>query len=242
MKHYGLIGKSLEHTFSPDFFKKFFQENGIHADYRIFELETLMNCREVLENLDGCNVTIPYKEAIIPFLDDLSLEAKAIGAVNVVQNFNGKLIGHNSDAFGFHNSIKPFLTNRHERAIVFGTGGASKAVSYVLKGIGVDVIFISRNPSAENEFHYNEVNENMLRACKLIINTTPIGMFPNVSEAMDLPYEALTVEHLLVDLIYNPEKTKFLAEGEKQGAAILNGVSMLREQALKSFEIWSRDV
>jgi len=241
MKHFGLIGKSLAHTFSPSFFKKYFQENGIDADYRTFELETLVNCREVLENLDGCNVTIPYKEAIIPFLDELSPEATAIGAVNVIQNLNGKLIGRNSDAFGFHNSIKPFLTNRHERAIIFGTGGASKAVAYVLKGIGVDVIFISRNPTAENQFHYDEVNENMVRACKLIVNTTPIGMFPNDSETIDLPYEALTTEHLLVDLIYNPEKTNFLAEGEKHGAAILNGVSMLREQALKSYEIWNRN-
>ena len=239
MKKFGLIGKSLEHSFSPGFFKKYFEENEIDASYELIELKSLERCRGKIETFDGCNVTIPYKETIIPFLDELTDEAEAIGAVNTILNKEGKLIGHNTDAFGFHNSIKPFLTNEHERAIVFGTGGASKAVEYILKKIGLNVIFISRNPSGEDQFSYEEINENMVKVCKLIVNTTPVGMYPNDSELIDLPYESLTPSHLLVDLIYNPAKTKFLNEGEKNGATILNGLTMLKEQALKSYEFWN---
>lgn len=239
MKRYGLIGKHLEHSFSPSFFKKYFEDNGISARYELIELSSLDGCREKILEFDGCNVTIPYKESIIPHLDELTDEAKAIGAVNTILNDGGKLIGHNTDSFGFHNSIKPFLTNEHERAIILGTGGASKAAEYVLKTIGLNIIFISRNPSAENEFSYEDVNENMIKACKLIVNTTPVGMHPNESELIELPYMSLTPSHLLVDLIYNPVKTRFLEEGEKSGATILNGLTMLKEQALKSYEFWS---
>ncbi len=240
MKTYGLIGRSLGHSFSKSFFEYYFHENSINAKYENFELESIDMVVDLFKkDISGFNVTIPYKEAIIPFLDELSEEVKEIGAVNVVQIVDGKKIGYNTDAFGFHQSIKPFLTNRHERAIVFGTGGASKAIEYVLKGIGVEVIFVSRNPTGADQFHYNEVNHHMLQACKLLVNTTPIGTFPEVNEFHDIPYSFLSQEHLVVDLVYNPEKTKFLEYAESEGAMILNGKSMLREQALKSWKIWS---
>lgn len=239
MKQYGLLGKTLKHSFSKSFFTDFFNENGIDAVYQNFELQSKEEIPALLKQpLFGLNVTIPYKETIIPFLDELSSEASAIGAVNCVQFNNGKTIGHNTDAYGFHQSIKPFLTNKHERAIIFGTGGASKAVVYVLKQIGIDCIFISRNPTEENQFPYSEINEYMLNACKLIVNCTPIGMFPNVNETIDLPYEQLTNEHLVVDLIYNPKKTVLLQKSEIAGAQILNGETMLKQQALKAWEIW----
>jgi len=242
MKKYGLIGKSLGHSFSPTFFKDYFEEHRIDAQYELIELDSLDGCREKILEFDGCNVTIPYKEEIIPFLDELSEEALAIGAVNVVEAKNDNLIGHNSDAFGFHQSIKPFLTSAHERALILGTGGASKAVVNVLKNIGLDIFYLSRNPVGENQFSYDDVNQQMIASCKMIVNTTPIGMYPNTEDLIPIPYDFLTEEHLLVDLIYNPRKTRFLYEGEANGATILNGETMLKEQALKSYRIWNKDV
>jgi shikimate dehydrogenase len=239
MKHYGLIGESLAHSFSKSFFTNYFRENDIDADYQNIELPNLASLSEQFSKFNGFNVTIPYKEAVVSKLDELSEEAKAIGAVNVIQIVNGKTIGHNTDAYGFHQSIKPFLTNRHERALILGTGGASKAVAYILRSLGIDVVYLSRNPKAANEFGYDEANEHMMNACKLIVNTTPVGTFPNVQDKINLPYEYLTDEHLLIDLIYNPEKTEFLKAGEANGATILNGHSMLRHQALRSYEIWT---
>lgn len=240
MKTYGLIGEKLDHSFSKSFFEDYFLKNSINAQFVNFELENITLIKNVFEQpISGLSVTIPYKETIIPFLDDLSVEAKEIGAVNVVQFINGKRIGHNSDAYGFQQSIKPFLTNKHERALILGTGGASKAVEFVFKNIGIDVLFCSRNPKAKNEFPYSDLNENMLKACKVIVNSTPIGTFPNVNESIDIPFEFLTTEHLVVDLIYNPSKTKFLQNSEKFGATILNGESMLKEQALQAFKIWT---
>lgn len=242
MKKYGLIGQSLGHSFSPKFFKEFFEKHKINATYELIELKELKGCRDVMGAYHGCNVTIPYKEAIIQHLDELSPEARAIGAVNVVANKNGYLIGHNTDAFGFHQSIKPFLTNRHERALILGTGGASRAVAFVFKQIGLDVFYISRNPSGENQFSYHDINENMINSCKVVVNTTPVGMYPNEEELILLPYSSLTDEHLLVDLIYNPIKTRFLQEAEAQGATILNGATMLKEQALKAYRVWNNNV
>jgi len=183
-------------------------------------------------------VTIPYKEAIIPFLDEVDPVARKIGAVNTIKVEGDKWVGYNTDAFGFHQSIKPFLTNKHERAIVFGTGGASKAICYILDKIGVDIIQISRSPS-EGQFAYDEVNEIMVSNCKLIVNTTPVGMFPNINDCIDMPFNALSEEHLVVDLIYNPEKTMLLRKAEAKGSAILNGASMLKEQALAAYKIWN---
>lgn len=239
MKKYGLIGKHLQHSFSPGFFADYFRENNINARYELIEVDNLESIRERISGFDGCNVTIPYKEQILPYLDEITDVAREIGAVNTIGIKDGKLIGHNTDAYGFHNSIKPFLSNKHERAMIIGTGGASKAVRYILESIGVDVIYISRNPEGDNQFSYEEINENMLRACKLVVNTTPVGMFPDVDGLISIPYSELTPDHLLVDLIYNPEKTLFLQKGEENGAMILNGMTMLKEQALKSYEFWN---
>lgn len=238
-KLYGLLGKSLAHSFSKSFFTGFFEQNSINASYENFEAETKDAIPEVLQQpLSGLNVTIPYKETVIDFLDTLSPEAKAIGAVNCIQFRNGTTTGHNTDAYGFHQSIKPFLTNKHERAIILGTGGASKAIVYVLKQIGIDCIFISRTPVGEDQFGYSDINEHMLNACKLIVNCTPTGMYPHVEECIALPFSHLTSEHLVVDLIYNPRKTMLLQKSEEAGAQILNGETMLKQQALAAWKIW----
>lgn len=241
-KIYGLLGKSLKHSFSPDFFKSFFLENKIDAEYRLFEIADIKQVKRVFDlNPSGLNVTIPYKEEIINYLDELDESAKVVGAVNVVAFENGKRIGYNSDVYGFHQSIKPFLTFHHERALIFGTGGASKAVAHVFKSIGLDVIYVSRKPNKDlNHFHYSDVNEAMIKACKVIVNSTPVGMYPNINESISIPFQALTEDHLVIDLIYNPPLTKFLSNAQESGATILNGGSMLREQALKSWEIWNK--
>lgn len=240
MRHFGLIGAKLGHSFSKGFFTDLFTKQEIQADYSNFELTAIDEVQPLLDGrLSGFNVTIPYKEAILPYLDELSEEAKQIGAVNTVKISNGKSIGYNTDAFGFHQSIKPFLTNQHERALIFGTGGASKAVAFIFKQIGLDVLYVSRGEKGGNVFGYEDVNEHMLRACKVIVNTTPVGMYPNVDDLLPLPYEALTEDHLVIDLIYNPEETAFLSRAKAAGAVTLNGASMLKEQALKAWSIWN---
>ena len=241
MLKFGLLGKSLSHSFSKTFFTDLFQKNNIEGEYVNFEVPSIDDISEILndENLKGLNITIPYKQEIVPYLDKLSDEALKIGAVNVVQFKDGLKIGHNTDAFGFHQSIKPFLTNLHERAIIIGTGGASKAVEYVFKSLGIDVIFISRNPEKENQFGYDEINEHMLKACKVIVNCTPVGTFPNIEDCIPFPFEYLSQDHLVVDLIYNPKQTVLLRKSKEFGATTLNGESMLHQQALKAWEIWN---
>jgi shikimate dehydrogenase len=241
MKKYGLIGKSLGHSFSPGFFNSFFEQHGIEAQYKLIELDSI---ERVKPNLDGAyhglNVTIPYKEAIIPFLDELSTEAKVIGAVNTIVFNKGKSIGFNTDAFGFQQSIKPFLTFEHERALILGTGGSSKAVAHVLKNLGIQVNFLSRKEQGPNIYPYSQVNEAMLGACKLIVNCTPVGMFPH-TDACPLPLvDGIGSSHLVVDLIYNPDETMLLKEAKSRGAATLNGLPMLKAQALKSWELWNQ--
>lgn len=241
MQRFGLIGKTLSHSFSPAFFEDYFLKNNIDASYELFELPKISDIETVFkQEISGLNVTIPYKEAVIPFLDELDEVAKTIGAVNVIAFKNGKKIGFNTDAFGFQQSIKPFLTFKHERALILGTGGASKAVEFVFKSIGIDVNYVSRNSEGKaKHFSYDDINEHMLNACKVIVNCTPVGTFPAIDEQPNFPYQFLSPDHLVIDLIYNPAKTKFLQNAEAQGAMILNGASMLREQALKSWEIWN---
>ena len=237
---FALLGKTLGYSFSKKFFTEHFAKTAIEATYENIELADISDVKNILtHNFNGFNVTIPYKESIIPFLDEISPEAKVIGAVNTIAIRNGKSIGYNTDAFGFQQSIKPFLTNLHEKALILGTGGASKAVAFVLKNIGIDVLYVSRNPTKPNEFSYNDINENMLRACKLIVQTTPVGTFPSITDCPVFPFQHLTSEHLVVDLIYNPSETLFLHQAKQAGATILNGESMLKEQALKSWEIWT---
>jgi shikimate dehydrogenase len=252
-KTYGLIGYPLTHSFSKKYFtEKFEKENITDCEYNLYSLSTIHQLPELLKDnpeIGGLNVTIPYKESVIPFLNELDPVAKAIGAVNcikVIQSANNqapKLIGYNTDVFGFRQSIKPFLEKRHERALILGTGGASKAVAYVLKEIGLDCYFITRHKthaSGPNTFLYEELNEYMLNAIKLIINTTPVGMFPNVKEAPPIPYDLITPSHLLYDLVYNPAETEFLKRGKEKGAETINGLSMLQQQAEEAWRIWNK--
>lgn len=240
MPEFGLIGKTLGYSFSKTYFEDKFRRENLDSTFKNFELTEISEIESVfsISDLKGLSVTIPYKQVIIPYLDQLSEEAAEIGAVNCISFQNGKKTGHNTDAFGFHQMIKPFLTNEHERAIILGTGGASKAVAYVLKKIGLNVIWISRNPQ-NGEFPYDAINEHMLRACKVVVNCTPLGTFPDVDACVPFPFEYLTESHLCIDLIYNPEETKFLRESRIHGAATLNGLSMLKEQANKAWEIWN---
>ena len=243
MRTFGLIGKSLVHSFSKDFFTNLFEKESIAAEYKNFELTNISEFKNVLiqePNLAGLNVTIPYKVEIIPYLDKLSLEAEAVGAVNTIVMENNQTIGYNTDVFGFQQSIKPFLTFQHERALILGTGGAAKAIAYVLKSIGLEVLYASRNPDNKHEFSYDDINEYMLNACKLVVNCSPLGTFPNLDESPKFPYEFLSEEHLIVDLIYNPEKTIFLRKSQEFGATTLNGKAMLEQQALKSWELWNK--
>jgi shikimate dehydrogenase len=238
-RKFGLLGKKLGHSYSESFFTEYFAIHGIDAEYRNYEIETINKLPDIFQlELSGLNVTIPFKESVIPYLDELSPEAQAIGAVNVISLRHGKKIGFNTDAYGFHQSIKPFLLNLHERALVLGSGGAAKAVKFVLKNIGLDVIQVSRSPSGE-QFCFEDINSHMVRACKLIVQCTPVGMHPYDQACLSFPFEFLSSEHLVVDLIYNPEKTIFLNCAEQFGATILNGTSMLKEQALRSWELWN---
>jgi len=242
MKQFGLIGKQLSHSFSPTFFTDFFQKKGIDAHYAAYELQEISDFPQLMKDqvFGGLNITIPYKTAIIPFLDELDPLAKEIQAVNVIAFENGKTKGYNTDVHGFQQSIKPFLTFHHERALIFGTGGGSKAVAHVFKSLGIDVIFVSQTESSlSNHFTYADVNEHMIAACKVIVNCTPLGMFPYVDSAVELPYASLSEEHLLIDLVYNPEETLFMKQGRANGATAMNGLSMLQHQALKSWEIWN---
>lgn len=243
MKTYGLIGKTLGHSFSKSFFEAFFETQKTKAQFLNYELNEIGEIQQVFGSQpSGLSVTMPYKEAIIPFLDGLSQEAEQIGAVNCVQFLGDRKIGHNTDAFGFHQSVKPFLTNKHERAMIMGTGGASKAVAHVLKSLGIDVIYITRNPNGTRQFGYDEINHHMLNACKLIVNCTPIGTYPNIQEEVILPYEFLTEDHLVVDLIYNPPMTRLLENSKNAGATVLNGEAMLKHQAMRSWKIWNNEL
>lgn len=243
MIKFGLIGQKLEHSYSQSFFREYFQKNKIDADYLNLEfpsnneLETFF--KEEIFEYKGLNVTIPYKESVLQCIDELTTEATSIGAINTIKIANNTIIGHNTDCFGFHQMIKPFITSQHQKAMIIGTGGASKSVAYVLKSIGIDVLFISRKKVGKNIFEYSDINKYMLQACKCIINTTPVGMYPNNQECIKFPFEFLTSEHLVIDLIYNPEETLFLKKAKEHNATILNGQTMLREQAFESWKFWS---
>ena len=239
-KIYGLIGKSLNHSFSQRYFRSNFDLEGVRSDYLNYELNSIHEVEAVFNTpkLAGLNVTIPYKQKIIPFLDELSAEAATIGAVNTIQFKDGKKIGHNTDAFGFRQMIKPFLTNKHEKSLIFGTGGASKAVAYVLENIGIEVLYISRS-AEKGDFTYADINERMIEFCGIIVNTTPVGTYPDVDDSLEIPFQALTSDHLVVDLIYNPSETKFLRKAKQFGATVLNGKTMLEQQAEAAWKIWN---
>lgn len=246
MDKYGLIGYSLGHSFSRKFFNEKFAREGINATYDNYEIaDARMLLQLVRENpeLKGLNCTRPHKQTIMPLLDDIAEEARKIGAVNVIRirhDKDGKPIlkGFNSDAIGFTESIKPLLSEKHRNALVLGTGGASKAICYALTQLGIEWTYVSRSrrPGA---LTYEEVTPELMGTYQVIVNCSPVGMFPRIEEAPCLPYTALTPDHLLYDLVYNPEETLFMKLGAQQGATVKNGLEMLRLQALASWEIWN---
>jgi len=244
MDKYGLIGFPLGHSFSISYFNEKFANEGIDASYINFEIPSIKNLKEVLASnleLKGLNVTIPYKEQVIPFLDAISDEAKAIGAVNVIRvTHKGKKIilkGYNSDVIGFRDSIEPMLEPDHKKALILGTGGASKAINYGLQSIGLETLFVSRTKKP-NCITYEEVTPEVIKEYNVIVNCTPVGMFPHVNECPPLPYEAMDSHTLLYDLIYNPDITLFMYQGKQRGATVKNGLEMLLLQAFASWDFW----
>lgn len=243
MKTYGLLGRGIGYSFSPDYFKeKFKQLNLENHDYVLIDVENLEDIKAKIKasGVDGFNVTTPYKVDIIPYLDDLDETAKSIEAVNCVKIVDNKWIGYNTDGFGFHQMIKPFLEQKHERAFILGKGGASQAIYFVLERLGVQCFFVRREAEQPNELEYSQLNTFMMDQIQVIVNCTPLGTFPNVTEKPEIPYDGLNANHFLIDLVYNPKESAFLKEGKNRGAMILNGYDMLMWQAEKSWEIWQQ--
>ena len=244
MKRFGLIGKTLKHSFSKTYFAKKFAEEGIKdCSYENFELSSIEEFPKlILENpeLKGLNVTIPYKEEVIQFLNFKNETVEGVGACNCIKITNGELHGYNTDVIAFKDSLQKQLQPFHKCALILGTGGASKAVQYALKELGIDYLLVSRNKK-ENQLGYEDIGNDAIEGHQIIINTTPLGMYPNVDQDPPIPYQYLTSQHLLYDLTYNPPKTKFLAQGEAKGAKIINGYEMLLAQAEESWRIWNSE-
>lgn len=241
MHKFGLIGKNISYSFSENYFTKKFKTLGLNNhEYCTYDIESIQDFPNIIDqDIMGLNVTIPYKEKIIDFLDEMDEEALKIGAVNTIKIIkNNKLKGFNTDVYGFEKSLKPLLETYHKKALILGTGGASKAVAFVLQKLNIDYTIVSRNPN-NDQISYRDLTKDILKNYKIIINCTPLGTFPEVNTFPDLPYQFLSEKHLLYDLIYNPAKTRFLCEGEKGGATIHNGLKMLELQAEKSWEIWN---
>lgn len=241
MDKYGIIGNPLGHSFSKGFFTEKFAKEGIDAQYLNFQIPEIGKLTDVLKEnpeLRGINVTLPYKTEVIPFLDELSDEAREIGAVNVVQIRNGHLKGFNSDIIGFTRSIQPLLKPHHKKALILGTGGASRAIRVGLTRLGLEWKYVSRTPR-EGMITYNDITAETLKEYEVIVNCSPVGMFPKVDECPAIPYEFLTEDNLLYDLVYNPEDTLFLKRGREQGARGKNGLEMLHLQAIASWEFWN---
>lgn len=241
MAKYGLVGKNIDYSFSKEFFTRKFEKEHRHHSYENFDIPKIEDFPKILEShpkLKGMNVTIPYKEQIIPFLDHLDKEAEDIGAVNTIKvKKNGKLKGYNTDHYGFARALEDFYPFSDKTALILGTGGASKAIEYVLKALNFEYRFVSRNPEP-GQLTYKELHREHLEYHKLIINCTPLGTHPNIQEFPPIPYQYLGTEHMLFDLIYNPSQTEFLKMGHLQGAKTSNGLKMLEQQALKAWSIW----
>ena len=236
MRHFGIIGYPLHHSFSAKYFNEKFKTSGIDAEYSLYPLNELTSERmnELMISLDGFNVTMPYKQEIIPFLDRLDETAQAVGAVNVVH----KRIGYNTDCLGFMASIRPLLRTYDQQALVLGTGGASKAVCFGLRKLGLTPTLVSRSPKG-GMLGYYELTETVMRTHTIIVNCTPLGMLPDINTCPDIPYKLITAQHLLFDCVYNPETTLFLQRGLAQGATIRNGMEMLTGQARAAWDIWN---
>ncbi len=244
MDKYGLIGYPLGHSFSKSYFNEKFENEGINAEYINFEIPTLDSLPEILASnpeLKGLNVTIPYKEKVISYLDSISPEARAIGAVNVIRvDHKGNdtyLKGFNSDVIGFTKSIEPLLERFHKKALILGTGGASKAINFGLKSLGLETVFVSRF-ERPGTIQYSQITPDIIQEYNVIVNCTPCGMYPHIDECPQLPYEAMTSKNILYDLLYNPDKTLFMKKGAQHGATVKNGLEMLLLQAFASWEFW----
>jgi len=246
MKLLGLIGYPLDHSFSVTYFReKFMKEKITGYSYRNFPLPSINGLPSLIRensDLEGLNVTIPYKQSVIPFINKLDSLSKEVGAVNTVRISRQKnqvhLKGFNTDVYGFYHSLSPLLTGKHNRALILGTGGASKAVAHTLKLLGIDYLYVSRKP-LKGMLGYQDLCQAIIRNYNIIINTTPIGSYPDVNSFPDIPYDLLGSKHLLFDLVYNPPETKFMNMGKRKGAAVCNGYKMLVLQAEKSWEIWT---
>jgi len=247
MPKFGLIGYPLGHSFSQKYFTaKFKSENIPDAEYLNFPISQIDQFPLLVQNNDdliGLNATIPYKERVIPYLNELDDVAAKIGAVNTIKIVRNrgetKLIGYNTDYFGFEQSLKPHLKKHHQKSLILGTGGASKAVAYVFESLGIQYNYVSRKPASDCIYSYQQLTSELIREYHIIVNTSPLGMYPKVDEYPSIPYNSLTKDHILYDLIYNPEKTMFLQKGEKAGSVVINGLPMLHLQAEKAWEIWN---
>lgn len=246
MRVFGLIGKSLTHSFSKKYFTQKFQKESIsNVAYELFEIDTIQKLPRLIEsqrpNLRGLNVTIPYKKEVIPYLDRLDASAQKVGAVNVIRIQDDTCVGYNSDYFGFHNSLVNWMSSS-AKALILGTGGAADAVKAVLQDLSIEYKSVSRTDGV-NKITYEDLKNNpdLVTRHQLIINTTPLGMFPQTDSKPEIPYHLIGDQHYLYDLIYNPEKTAFLIEGQGNGARVKNGLEMLELQAEKSWEIWNMD-
>ena len=237
MHHYGIIGYPLHHSFSAKYFSEKFEREGIEAEYSLYPIgmeDLRLKIEDLFHRLDGMNVTMPYKQTIIPYLDRLDETAEAVGAVNVVH----KRVGYNTDCIGFMESIKPLLRDSDRKALVLGTGGASKAVCYGLKQLGIAPTLVSRTPK-DGMIGYSDLTEGLMAEHTIIVNCTPLGMVPDTESYPPIPYELISAQHLLFDCIYNPEETVFLRKGKAQGATIQNGIEMLYGQAKAAWKIWN---
>lgn len=247
MQKYGLIGYPLGHSFSKDYFNQKFESEKIEAEYVNFPISDIKEFKNVLkENPDLCglNVTLPYKTQVMQYLDEVDEDARQIGSVNVIKFAKGlfgklKLKGYNTDIIGFKQSIEPLLNGEHKKALILGTGGASKAVFQGLKQAGIEAVFVSRRPG-DWVITYADLTPEIMDSCKVIVNTTPVGMFPHINECPDIPYDLLTPSHLLYDLLYNPDETLFMKKGKAKGATVKNGLEMLLLQAFAGWEIWNK--
>jgi len=239
---FGLVGKNISYSFSKGYFGKKFSDLELqNHSYENFDLENISDLPATLKednNIKGLNVTIPYKQKIIPYLDELDTNAEIIGAVNTIRFTSRGLKGYNTDAYGFQKAIKPYLKKEDTKALILGTGGASKAIAFVFNELGIKHTYVSRHPK-KNQYSYLDLDQKILDEYSVIINCTPLGTYPNIKQKPNIPYQYITTKHLLFDLIYNPEKTAFLIAGEKKGAAISNGHKMLVFQAEKAWEIWN---
>ena len=243
-KRFGLLGRNISYSFSKGYFtEKFSNENFEGCTYENFDIQVITAFPEIIRDnleLKGLSVTIPYKETVIPFLDKLSKKAKKIGAVNTIKvSKKGKLKGYNTDYFGFKKSLKPLLNKSHERALILGTGGASKGVAFALDELKISYTFVSRE-AKENAISYEAINASTFENYQIIINSTPVGTSPNIDAFPLIPYEYFTEKHIAYDLIYNPEETQFLKKAKERGAKTKNGLDMLIFQAEKAWEIWNK--